>query len=214
MARPRDTSAAIESDTTEVLDKKAAHGEFKKRLKERGGLKKLQDEAKGRGYEIRDDPEETFAVRVKTRASGDVRPPRGRPGEAVREVEFELVGQSVTKADSEGGVAACTVRAGNNEETYEFFVEAPGGDFSRAREFAVEDNEIVDANSWWTAWTGCLGRDCASTCLNSLTSCSGTWTAYLWCIVAACGPCVLKCTGCATCNCGWWCRWAAGCCSQ
>jgi hypothetical protein len=212
--RPRETPAAVTSETTEVLDKKAAHDQFKRHLQERKGLKQLQDEARGRGYEPRDDPEETFAVRVKSRASADVRPPRGRAGEAVREVEFELVGQSVSKGDTEGAIATCTVKAGKNEEIYEFFVEAPGGNFSQAREFTVEDGEVVEADSWWSAWTGCLGRDCASTCLGALVACTGTWAAYLWCVVAACGGCVLKCTGCATCNCGWWCRWAVGCCSH
>jgi hypothetical protein len=24
----------------------------------------------------------------------------------------------------------------------------------------------------------------------------------------------VKCAGCATCNCSWWCKWAVGCCSQ
>jgi hypothetical protein len=24
----------------------------------------------------------------------------------------------------------------------------------------------------------------------------------------------VKCAGCASCNCSWWCRWAVGCCSQ
>jgi hypothetical protein len=218
MPRERERPVSVASEAVEVVDHKAAHDEFKKHVRERAGLRKLHEEAQRRGYQAQDRPEETFAVRVRSSASGDVLPPRGGAAEAtaepVREVEFELVGQSYSKQDAEGAVATCTVRAGKNEATYDLLLEAPGGNFQQARELTVEGDQVVDAHSWWSAWTGCLSRDCASTCLSSLTACTGTWTAYLWCVVAACGGCVLKCTGCATCDCSWWCRWAAGCCSQ
>ncbi|SRR6266511_2362075 len=210
MARP----VAITSEVVEIIDDKAAHDQFKKHLQGRPKLKKLQEEATRRGYQAHDQPEETFGIRVKTRANQDVRPKAGIRGKPVREIEFELVGQSISKGDDQGAVATTTIRAGDQEETYEMLLEAPRGNFSQAREFTIERDKVVEANSWWSAWVGCLRSNCASACLNALFSCSGTWTAYFWCVVARCGGCVLRCAACSTCDCSWWCRWAAGCCDR
>jgi len=65
----------------------------------------------------------------------------------------------------------------------------------------------------WSRFTGCVQRDCISTCLGALSTCSGNWAAYLGCVATKCGGCALKCGACAGCNCGFWCKWAAGCCS-
>lgn len=211
-ARGRDVS--VVSQTAEIMDHKAAQDQFKAHLRDRPDLKKLQKEAERRGYKAQDRPEETFGIRLKAKASAGVRPIRGATGAAVREVQFELAGQSVSKRGSEGAVVVCTIRAGDQEETYDMLLEAPGGNFQQAREYTVEKGRVVEAHSWWSAWVGCLHRDCASVCLNALSSCKGTWAAYFWCVVARCGGCVLKCAGCATCDCRWWCRWAVGCCSQ
>jgi hypothetical protein len=214
MARERERPVAVVSENVQVLDHQAAHDQFKKHLDSRPKLKKLHDEAQKRGYKPRDEPDQTFAVRVTAKASGDVHSTTAAGADAVQDVEFELVGQSVSKEDAEGAVATATIRGGGNEQTYEMLLEAPGGNFRQTREYKIDNDQVVEAHSWWSAWTGCLSRDCASTCLNSLWACTGTWTAYLWCVTAACGGCVAKCTGCATCDCSWWCRWAAGCCSQ
>jgi hypothetical protein len=205
---------AVASESLELLDHATAFDMARTRLAERPELRTLHDEARTRGFSVRDRPEDAFGIRVRSTATADVRPPRGEPGAPVRTVEFELAGQSFSRGDDEGALATAVVRGGRNELAYHFLLEAPGGNFQQAREFAVENDAVVEALSWWTAWTGCLSRDCASTCLGSLLSCAGTWAAYFWCVVAACGGCVLKCAGCATCDCGWWCRWAAGCCSQ
>jgi hypothetical protein len=74
---------------------------------------------------------------------------------------------------------------------------------------------LVVANSWGSAWSGCLHSQCANTCLSSLTQCSfGSWAGYFWCVAARCGGCVLRCAACATCDCRWWCRWAVRCCDR
>src|SRR5206468_1944864 len=100
-----------------------------------------------------DKPEETFAFRRRSTASGEVRPPRGVGGAPVRDAEVELVGQSLSKGADQGAVVMCTVRAGGEEETYHMFLEAPGGNFRQAREYTLDDNEqVVPANSWWSAW--------------------------------------------------------------
>jgi hypothetical protein len=203
-------------ETTEVLDHPAAHKKFKENLGKRPGLKKLQDEAKKKGYSAKDTAEETFAFRATTRASGPVKAPEraGAAAAAVQDVEVELVGQSMTKGRNQGAVVTCTVKAGANEETYDFLLEAPNGQFERATESTIVGNKVVAANSWWSAWVGCLRSRCASTCLSALWQCSGTWTAYFWCVVGRCGGCVLRCAACATCDCSWWCRWATGCCDR
>jgi hypothetical protein len=210
MARP----VAMVRETTEVVDHPTAQKKFKEHLASRPDLKRLQDEAKKRGYQAKDTAEETFAFRATTKASGQVKAPIRIGGAAVQDVEVELVGQSVTKGRNQGAIVACTVRAGRNEETYDFYLEAPGGQFERATEWTVEAGKVVQANSWWSAWVGCLRSRCASTCLSALWQCSGTWTAYFWCVVAKCGGCVLKCAACSTCDCSWWCRWAVGCCDR
>jgi len=206
--------AAIENETVELLDPKAAHDAYRARAKDRKEVGKLSDEVKQRGYSAKDEPEGAFGIRVKARATKDVRPTSASAaaGEAVRTVEFELLGLSASKSGAEAAVATCVVKAGRQELVYDFLLEAPGGDFSRAREWTILDGKVVEAHSWWSAWVGCLQRSCASTCLTSLFACTGTWAAYFWCVAAACGGCVLRCSACATCDCSWWCRWAAGCC--
>jgi hypothetical protein len=144
-----------------------------------------------------------------------VKQPHGGPGQPVRDVEFSLVGQSYSKADAEGAVVTLTIRAGGNYAQQSILVEQEvGGNYQQIRESVVENDQVVPADSWWSAWVGCLYRNCAWSCLQSLWSCSGTWAAYFWCVVAWCGGCVTKCAGCATCDCSWWCRWAVGCCDQ
>jgi hypothetical protein len=211
---PPERPISVVSEAVEVVDRGAAQSQFRRHLQDRPHMRLLHEEAQRRGYQPQDRPEESFSIRVRSRASDDVRPPRGGPGQPVREVEFELVGQSVSKADAEGAVATITIRGGGNYTEHSILLEAERGNFLQARESTIENDQVVESHSWWSAWTGCLYRDCASTCLNSLWACSGTWAAYFWCVAAACGGCVLKCSACATCDCSWWCRWAAGCCSQ
>jgi hypothetical protein len=99
----------------------------------------------------------------------------------VQAVEFELVGQSISKGSDQGAVVTTTVKAGDHEESYELLLEAPNGDFRQTREYAISGANVVETHSWWSAWVGCLSRSCASACLNALWACTGTWTAYFWC---------------------------------
>jgi len=59
---------------------------------------------------------------------------------------------------------------------------------------------------------GCVRNKCASSCLGSLTTCVGVFPVYVKCVVVKCGGCAVKCGACAACNCGFWCKWATGCC--
>jgi hypothetical protein len=112
-------------------------------------------------------------------------------------------------------VGVATIRAGDNSASYPLLLEAPNGNFVQADESIVVGDSIVPAQSWWTAVTGCLTRNCVTVCANSLATCGGgTWIAYLGCVVWNCGGCWVKCAGCTTCNCSWWCQWAVSCCHQ
>lgn len=205
----------IDQETYEMLDGRRVKEDFKSRSQSRPKLKKLSEEARGRGYQPLEDADEAFGFRYSVKASKDMRPrAQAQAGAPVRNIEFEMLLQPFSKGNSndKAAVATTTVKAGEEVATYEMLLEAPNGDFRQPREFIVEGDEIVEAESWWTAFTGCLSNNCASACLTALWACSGTWAAYLWCLVWRCGGCVLKCVGCASCNCGWWCGWAVGCC--
>jgi hypothetical protein len=210
MARP----VAVGSEMVELLDSDRALKAFKAHAK-RPEVGKLKEHVTKRGYVLLDKPEDAFSIKSTVKATGAVRPPAGTSGKQIQTVEFELLGMSTIKDKKDhGAVASSIIRAGDNELVYDFVLEAPGMDFRKAKEFALHDGKVVDANSWWSAWVGCLRGRCASTCLTSLGACSGTWAAYFWCVAAACGGCVLRCAACAGCDCSWWCRWASGCCDR
>lgn len=128
---------------------------------------------------------------------------------------FEIVVQSYAHTSSKDVAALATVTftSGENSKSYHFALVAPKGDFESAIEHTVDrSNKVVRAHSWYTRWKQCLRGRCASACLGALVTCAGTWAAYFWCVVGACGGCVLRCAGCASCDCRFWCRWGVGCC--
>jgi hypothetical protein len=132
-------------------------------------------------------------------------------------VEFEIQVQEYPTGNGDHlAVAVAEVRGGTNSVSYPLLLEAPAGDFVAASESTVVGDKVEPTQSWWTAVTGCLTRECVTVCANSIGTCSGSssWLAYLGCIAWNCGGCWVKCAGCATCNCGWWCQWATGCCHQ
>jgi len=132
-----------------------------------------------------------------------------------RTATFDMMVHSYEKPGSkdQAAVATVKVRAGDKSETYQFLLVAPGGNFEKAQEYMIgPNNTVIEAHSWWTRFRRCVTSKCGTVCLGATVSCSGTWAAYLLCLVAVCGSCVLRCVACASCNCRWWCRWAVGCC--
>lgn len=128
-------------------------------------------------------------------------------------VTIEVQSYQKTGSKDAAAVGNVRVKSGKNEATYRFSLVAPKGDFEKAEEHTVDrGNKVKKANSWYTRWRSCLRSRCAAACLGALVTCGGTWAAYFWCVVARCGGCVLRCAGCASCDCRWWCRWAVGCC--
>lgn len=217
MANPEIPFQDLELEQTEVLDAPAAAQELQRGLAQpQGKLKTLDDEVRRRGYRPVTGPGADFGLRHRYRARNPIHPPAGQQGQPVQEVQFELVLRAHEKPNSPDHAAVATVRmtAGQNVEEYDLLLEAPGGNFAHAREFKVENNRVVPANSWWTAARSCVTSGCSSVCVGSLITCTGAWAAYLLCVAAACGGCWVRCAACATCNCRWWCRWAAGCCHQ
>jgi hypothetical protein len=207
----------IRFEQTEILDAQAVAPTIQKRMTEaHGKLKKLDEEATKRGYKKATGEKAQFGLRQTFRAAKPVspKPSKGEQGEPVQELQVELSLSALEKANSKdkAAIATITLTAGKNREAYDLLLEAPDGDFANAREFKVENDQVVPAESWWSATRSCLTRNCAAACIGALITCSGTWAAYLACVAVICGGCWARCAACASCDCRWWCRWATGCC--
>jgi hypothetical protein len=193
----------IASETTSFLTADAVSKRFATISKD-AGISGLSQKLMGAGFKP--------MTKGKNAYFGVTRKWKGSDGQTAT---FEMQLQSYSKAGSKdtAAVAMVTIRSGNNSDTYRFSLIAPNGDFEKQVEaFADANNKVKTAKSWYTRWRDCVKRRCAAVCLGSLTTCSGTWAAYLACVAAACGGCALTCTGCATCRCRFWCKWAVGCC--
>ncbi len=95
------------------------------------------------------------------------------------------------------------------------FLLAPSGDITKTQEmkFDTASGTVVPTNSLWTRFKACITRECRTVCVGALGTCAlASWAGYLQCLAISCGGCSAKCFACATCNCRWWCKWAAGCC--
>lgn len=129
----------------------------------------------------------------------------------------------IMKAQSRGNteVARCStfLRGGTHQEGETFLLKATaGGYLDQVDEFVLSpqgDGRVMPRDGWWNRLTGCLSREsCGSTCLNAAITCPKvTWPAFLICLAGRCGGCIVKCAACATCDCGFWCKWATGCCN-
>ncbi|MFE5213495.1 MULTISPECIES: hypothetical protein [unclassified Streptomyces] len=88
-------------------------------------------------------------------------------------------------------------------------------DYRRIVERTVQDGTVVVVDGWWDALRDCLVNRCAGECTNAALECPpASWPVYLACLAGRCGGCLAGCVGCATCDCGWLCRVAFGCCHQ
>jgi hypothetical protein len=177
-------------------------------------LKRLDDEATRQGYKPKKGPGSEVGFSQRYRAANPVKPGRGEKGEPVQELEYRFFLRELEKPNSRDQAAILTVAvtAGKNTDQYEMLLIADEGKFNEAREYMVENDKVALAESWWSATRDCILSKCGTVCVSSLITCGGTWAAYLLCVAARCGGCWVKCAACATCDCRWWCRWAAGCC--
>lgn len=129
--------------------------------------------------------------------------------------------RSYTKPGSKDLMAICqtTISAMNRSQTYSFYLLAPNGNFDAMEEYTIDNNlQVIKANSWWSCIQNYVRNRCGSTCTNALISCLfplPTIPGYIACIAIRCaGYCTVGSFACCSCNCSWWCRWAAGCCRR
>jgi hypothetical protein len=205
----------VKVEHIEHLDKQQVLDDLKQR-RGKGNLKKLADHAKQRGYEPSDSPDAVLGYRHRFEAAEERAAPRGAAGAPVKETELELVLQNFKKAGSrdQAAVGVAVIRSGPNVEEYNILLEAPEGNLNAYSEFTVENGNIVETESWWSALVSCFTGTCGPICATALATCTGSWIEYIGCVLWRCGGCGVKCAGCATCNCSWWCSWATGCCRQ
>lgn len=161
-----------------------------------------------------------YGWQIKVEAAGEVTPgPGDDPGGGP---VSSLTSRALFKGFTGGGGAApnllavgtMTVTAGSHEHTEYLQFEAPNGDIGRMIERKVDEGgALVVVDGWWDRFRGCLGG-CGGVCLAALGGCAGAGAlpAILGCLAIRCGGCAAKCAACATCDCRWWCKWAAGCC--
>jgi hypothetical protein len=206
----------LRSERIELLDQGNVLGELRSRGARDLRLRTLSDEAQRRGGRLADRPESVFGYRHSFESAKPVSSPRGESEETVTNAEFELLVEEYLNPDSTNqlAVGVATLRAGENTASNPLLLDAPDGNFVLSQEYAVVGDAILQTESWWTAVTGCISRNCVGVCLQSLATCRGSWIQYLGCVAWNCGGCWVKCAGCATCSCSWWCTWAVGCCSQ
>jgi len=180
----------------------------------KGPLQLLAVHGKSLGYTLATGTKDTYGLRRTVKAVEAVQPTKGTAGLPVQEVIFEFHLQNLTKLKSKdkGAIVNVTIRAGDNVDTYDMLVEAPGGDFTRVNEYFVQENKVTRAKSYWSSVLACAKEHCIGACVQSLITCSGTWAAYLGCVAIACGGCWVRCLACPACKCKWWCKWAVWCC--
>ena len=221
--RQRRRRLKIAAQTTEYRDPTDVLRGFERRAARERPLGLLIAEAQRRGYRPRTRPEDVLGFTQTFRASEDIQPPKGSREAPVRDFSFELSVQSFSKprARDQAAVATFTLTAGSNTRTQHVLLEAPEGDFARAREFEVreEDETIARTRSYWSAVGNCMEVRGGRTCILSFIGCVPvgiffTWVAYIGCIIGVCALAFIDCCVCAGCNCRWWCAWGTGCCKQ
>src|SRR5439155_19021557 len=174
----------LRAERIELLDQGRVLQDLRDRGRRDNQLRLLIDEAQRRGGRFADRPESVFGYRHTFESARPVQAPRGRRGQDVTNAEFEILVQEYSSPDSANQLAVgiATLRAGENNASYPLLLEAPAGNFVLSEEYTVVDDRIEPTESWWTALTGCITRSCATVCVQSLGTCSGSWTEYLGCI--------------------------------
>lgn len=208
----------IAVDTTEHLDPQETLRVLERRATRERPLGLLVSEARRRGYTPGTKTEDIFGVKRTLRLAEDIQPPKGSAEAPVRDLSLEIVAQSFTKSRSKdlGAVMTITVTGGNNRQTEDMLLEAPGGDLSRLYEYNVKGDAVVRANSPTDRLITCMEVRGDVLCVSSLLTCIPlcvTIPAYLYCLIYTCMAHFTLCAYCAACHCAWWCKgWPIGCC--
>jgi hypothetical protein len=202
----------IVSEKIELIDSANVAPQLERLSRMRTGLGQVLRGAEESGFRAVDGS--NFGYRLTVEAAHDIMPPSGViAGPGVRSLTHEILLQGYARGDDQAAAGTATVTAGTYTSDYNLILEAPGGDANRMIERTVQGNELVLVDGWWDRFRGCLGG-CGGACLAALGGCigSGALPAILACLAIRCGGCAVKCAACATCDCSWWCKWAAGCC--
>ncbi|MFD9817156.1 hypothetical protein [Streptomyces sp. NPDC059080] len=142
------------------------------------------------------------------------------PAQEVLSIQSSLIVQSRTVGDQQVAECVATTQgtpAGLSQDRV-FLLTTTNDHFLTGVEEHVTGSggQLVTVDGWWDALTSCLtSSDCGDQCVSAALTCPpATWAVYLACLAGRCGLCVVKCAACATCDCTWWCRVAAGCCNN
>lgn len=214
---------SVISSSFELHNSEAASAQWRRLAGIDSGLEAVMKALPSRMRVARDAqlPEgETVGFASTTVLDGPLPVPAGVSADTeVTRLTHSFFARTFTGSDGQQ-VAACATALevpGTDYRVVDAFVlEAHGTDLLNATELVVTSaNVLEERDGWWDALTGCLGRDCGGVCLSAALSCPKVnWAAFLLCLAGRCGVCVVKCAACATCDCTWWCKWAAGCCDQ
>ena len=125
--------------------------------------------------------------------------------------------QDYKKAGKNGALGVITVSDGTNQDSYMFSLESESGNYNDVTEHYVnEKQEIVKSNSWNSCLYKSILANCGTTTglkmWNYCMSFFSSWTLFVNCIKQA--WCSIKAFACCSCDCSWWCKYAAGCCDR
>jgi hypothetical protein len=138
-------------------------------------VRSLSDRAQQLGGRLDNRPDNVFGYRHSFTAARSIRPGPGVAGQEVDSVEFELQAQQYpSDTADELAVGIATIKAGDNSASYPVLLAAPAGEFLAAQEFTAIGDRIEATQSWWTAVSGCLTRECVTVCANALATCRVT----------------------------------------
>jgi hypothetical protein len=229
--KPVPNLPVIRSETYEMLEPGTVSGQLERLGRTREALDRALRGAEERGYSMAPSgPGPAYGLgglaqgssappalgyRVTVEAAREIMPPAdAAEGSGVRSAIFEILLQGYTRGADQAAAGTATVTAGDYSASYDFLLEAPGGNPQRIIESTLRQGALVEADGFWDRFKACLGG-CGGTCLAAVPTClaaGGNIIAIVGCLAVQCGSCAAKCLACATCNCSWWCRWAAGCC--
>lgn len=195
----------VRATTLDYLAPPSSKSAFAKTLAKDTGLRALRDKAITDGFTPHTGSKANWGMKSSwTTSAGET-------------LTYEWHIMALRRGKDEAAV--CTeslVSSRREKEVYHSLLTAPNGNFTKASEhYATKSASIRLAHSKWTRFKACVKKSsCGSVCVAALTTCSGSWAAYLGCVAIACGGCMGKCAACALCNCRWWCKWAVGCCKD
>ncbi|MFF9158403.1 hypothetical protein ACF1AB_39965 [Streptomyces sp. NPDC014846] len=217
------SNPAVKESTFEIHNHQAAADEWRRLAGHESSLDRLISALPSRLRLAKGAPlpeGETVGFTSTTTLSSPMDPPEGvTTREQVEKVNNSFFARTFTGENGEQMAACATVievPGTSYKQVDAFVLEAHNGDLLDAKELVPTSSSVLEErDGWWDALTGCLGRDCGGVCLSAAMSCPKVnWAAFLICLAGRCGVCVVKCAACATCNCSWWCKWAAGCCDN